>query len=453
MQIAATTVSMDAARTYKEVDQRFTGLSMGPPAAGSGQTDLFGIRLATMLASTTQTTLSCRSEVSRADGEGATLAACGTNPGAETTLGQLAQQVIGQPVRIGAVESDPSPSPSPGSPAPATSPLLAVRTASLISGVVYRQEESLLFSAQGTVRTTDGREIDFDLGLSLERRTVAAATVALEVSTLFVDPLILQFDVDAPLLGNSTFLFDLDSDGTEENLACPGGGCGFLALDRNHDGRIDSGRELFGPASGSGFGELADLDSDTNRWIDESDPAFDQLLVWRPDGEGGESLLSLRQAGVGAIAVTHAGTGFQLQGADGTILGTIAASGIFLTEDGEVRPLQEVDLALEGTAATSGPSEEEGADRELEAALLGLRGIVAMQQLRLRLLLTGERLRRAMAEQREDQHQFLFDWLHARSDWQARIEGGPGADAESKPAAWTLGHGRRDEPDAAAANG
>jgi hypothetical protein len=42
-------------------------------------------------------------------------------------------------------------------------------------------------------------------------------------------------------------------------------------------GRIDSGSELFGPATGSGFGELAALDGDGNGWIDENDDAFARL--------------------------------------------------------------------------------------------------------------------------------------------------------------------------------
>jgi len=437
MNIAATAVSMDAARTHTEVEQRFTGWGMGPaPAGTAGQTDLFGVRLATMLASATQTTLTCRSEVSRAG--------CGPYPGSETTLAQLTAQIIGQPVRISAAETGPSPSPPPA----AVSPLSGARTISLISGVVYSQEESLLYAAQGTVRTTDGREIAFDLGLALERRTVGATTAALEAAPLFIDPLILQFDLNAPLLGDRTFLFDLDSDGAEENLACPGGGCGFLALDRNRDGRITDGLELFGPESGSGFGELAALDKDANLWIDEGDPAFDQLLIWSPDGQGGESLRSLREAGVGAIAVTHAGTGFQLERADGSIMGTITASGIFLTESGEVRPLQEVDLALPGTQQPATGWNGEGIGRQLAAALHALREIIGMQRLRLQMLLTGERLRSAMAA-REEQHQLLFTWLRSRNEWQARIEDRLGEGSGAEPEGLLTSHPRQHHPAAA----
>lgn len=244
-----------------------------------------------------------------------------------------------------------------------------------------------MFSAQGTVQTTDGREIAFDLGLSMERHAVAVNSASLDMSTIFVDPLILQFDTASSLLSDRSFLFDLDSDGNTEQLACPGSGCGFLAFDRNRDGVINNGLELFGPSSGSGFGELAELDRDANQWIDENDPIFDQLLIWSQDGQGGEILQSLRTAGVGAIAVLHAGTAFQLESAAGDILGTLKSSGIFLTEAGEVRSLQEVDLALPAAATASDQGIVQSGESELDAAMQTLRVIINMQQLRLRMML------------------------------------------------------------------
>ena len=41
------------------------------------------------------------------------------------------------------------------------------------------------------------------------------------------------------------------------------------ALDINEDGKINDGKELFGTASGNGFGDLAAYDQDNNGWIDE----------------------------------------------------------------------------------------------------------------------------------------------------------------------------------------
>jgi hypothetical protein len=419
MNIAATAVSMDAARTYKEVEQHITGVQIGQGTADrQGQADLFGTRLATMLASTTSTTLNCRSVVNQAGTTCHSPLLAHTTPIA-SPLAQLATEIIGQPVAITAAENG-APSVESNQPTNTLPMPITTRTAILTSGTVFSQEESLLFSVQGSVQTADGRDIDFSLGLSMERQTVAAEMTSLNVSPLFIDPLLLQFDVDAALLVDSTFLFDLDGNGTREALACPGSGCGFLAFDRNRDGCINSGLELFGPQSGSGFGELAVLDSDANTWIDENDPVFDQLSIWRPDGQGGESLVSLREAGVGAIAVFHAGTGFQLERADGSIMGRITASGIFLTEAGEVRALQEIDLALPGNQHNPILADEERADPPFMAALLVLRDIISMQRLRLQLILGGERLR-SMVAKRAEQRELMFQWLHVREEWQTRI--------------------------------
>src|SRR5690606_22817344 len=113
------------------------------------------------------------------------------------------------------------------------------------------------------------------------------------------DPLVLDFGGPAAALSDVRFDFDLDGDGRKEQLPLLRGS-GFLAFDRNANGRIDDGRELFGPASGDGFAELAQLD-DGNGWIDEADAAWSQLRLWSPDADGKGRLQTLNEAGVGAF--------------------------------------------------------------------------------------------------------------------------------------------------------
>ncbi len=416
MRIAATTIGMDAALTSKETEQRINHLST---SSATGQTDAFGIRLASLLASSTHSLCSCRSVISPVRGGVAPLdaGAPAQTDTSKTVLAQLAEQVIGQQVTITALEQELTALP----PGQTASPLFSLGTAQLMRGTLSSERQSLLFAAQGCVETTDGRRISFDLGLSMERTTVAAQTALLGVTPLFIDPLILQFDLDAPLLGDTVFRFDLDSDGIKEELACPGSGCGFLAFDRNGDGVINNGLELFGPSSGSGFGELAELDDDANLWIDESDPLFAQLRIWTQDGQGGRSLRTLKEAGVGAIAVTHAGSGFELQQTDGTVLGTIKASSLFLTEDGQVRPMHEVDLASPAIPENAGSAVPSPTESRFDTALRALRDIIGIQRMRLQMMLTGQRLRGTMVR-KEERHDLLFNWLQARGEWQTQLE-------------------------------
>nr|WP_320011589.1 hypothetical protein [uncultured Desulfobulbus sp.] len=437
MYITAAALSMDASQTYKEVEQRFSGLT-STSGALTGQSDGFGIHLASMLTSSQQTTINCHSEICQTEGTAPASEESGVSSQPETVvLKQMTEHLTGQSVRIQALQS--SLTSNTVLEALQGTPFMPTEQSTLFftSGRVYSEASSLLFSAQGNVQTEDGREISFDMGLSLQQDTVAVTTSSFATDVLFIDPLVLQFDLDSPLLSDTSFLFDIDCDGELEDLASPGSGCGFLAFDQNGDGTINDGSELFGPESGSGFGELAELDSDANLWIDENDPIFNQLSIWSRDETGAEQLLSLKEAGVGAIALTHAGTGYQLRREDGSVSGVIGAEGIFLTEEGEVRPMQEVELALD-TKETSSQADE-GIDafwaeaEQNHTALQSLRDIIGMQRLRLKMMLTGKNLQ-GLTEANSQQQRF-FDWLQQQTQWHqdldARLEASQEQDTNS----------------------
>ena len=424
MEIAATAVSMDAAQMFRDTEHHSIDLETSPitntPANLSAD---FGVHLAHSLSSTTFSQTSAQSIIRQTAPPPCPTGAATEVASICTTgqmLSQITTQLVGQEATIAAWEQGP-PSPSPAG--EDNSHALPIRTAQaqLVSNSVYTQENSLLFSARGAVQTTDGREIAFDFGLSLSQNIIETDKTALGVAVTFIDPLILQFDGQSSLLTDSTFLFDLDGNGSTESLACPGKGCGFLAFDRNSDGTINNGLELFGPESGAGFGELAQLDTDHNLWIDENDPIFDRLSIWNPNETGGTSFVSLREAGVGALSVMHAGTGFQLHNTDGTPQGVIKAAGIFLTEIGEVRSLQEVDLAVQNEQPAAGG--ESTQTTELEAtgeALFALRSIIAMQRLRLRMMLTGQRLENNQSKLfsvQFKQTNVLSQWLQTHNEW------------------------------------
>jgi len=93
-------------------------------------------------------------------------------------------------------------------------------------------------------------------------------------------------------------LFDINGDGIKEQISWTSidSDAGFLALDRNQNGMIDDGTELFGnftlqPPSleKNGFLALAVFDIDGNGFIDEIDEIFSSLLVWTDANHDGVS--------------------------------------------------------------------------------------------------------------------------------------------------------------------
>ena len=209
-----------------------------------------------------------------------------------------------------------------------------------------REHESTDFTSTGTIRTADGRSLDFRLDLAMcrdfacERKTTTSDKVVLR------DPLVINFDGKAAELSGKRFAFDLDADGKTELIQGLGSGSAYLAIDSNADGRINDGSELFGTRSGNGFADLAKLDDDDNHWLDESDAAFDTLRLWQRDASGQDSLGTLRDRGIGALYLGSTETPFALTDADNRLLAQIRASGFYLREDGAAGSLQQVDLAV-----------------------------------------------------------------------------------------------------------
>lgn len=211
----------------------------------------------------------------------------------------------------------------------------------------YTEAESTTFATSGIVRTVDGRDINFNMEVSMSRAFTASIN-SLEVeSYIKTDPLMINLDTDIGSVSDQKFFFDLDADGKEDEISFAGKGSGFLALDRNGDGKINDGSELFGTKSGDGFKDLAAYDADGNGWIDENDAIFSQLKIWTKDEDGKDKLISLKDADVGAIYLGNADTQFSLKDDDHKLNGEIKKTGIYLHESsGEVGTVNHVDLTI-----------------------------------------------------------------------------------------------------------
>lgn len=216
------------------------------------------------------------------------------------------------------------------------------------------EQEDTSFSTVGTVRTKDGREINFNVNVNMSRRCEEYYKEQLNVAEFTLhDPLVINLDTDVAELSDQTFYFDLDADGEEEEISMLKGS-GYLALDKNEDGIINDGSELFGTGNGDGFADLARYDEDGNGWIDENDSIWSKLKIWCKDEKGNDVLYKLSDKGVGAICLQNVSTDFTLQGdrtaRDGTTEvnatnGAIRKTGIFLYENGNVGTVQHVDMA------------------------------------------------------------------------------------------------------------
>jgi len=162
----------------------------------------------------------------------------------------------------------------------------------------------------------------------------------------YFSPLVLSFEEGAPTLnGRSAFPLYTKAD--------PKGNFGlhyswpdfkkeiyFLVLDKNKNGKVDDGDELFGDMNGqeNGFLDLALYDENKDGVIDAKDKIFSELRLWKDtDGDGKSKkseLLKLSDKGVTFISLDHKKE-VRYAGDRGKILGPSAFE--YKTKKGEIK--------------------------------------------------------------------------------------------------------------------
>ena len=135
-------------------------------------------------------------------------------------------------------------------------------------------------------------------------------------------PLIIDMDGNGikTISINKNVFFDLDNNLFAESTGWADKGDAFLVWDRDNNGVIDSGNELFGNhtrlSSGkkaeNGFAALAELDSNQDNIFDEKDEAWFKLQLWFDRNQNGISeageLVKLSESGIKSINLSYNNT-------------------------------------------------------------------------------------------------------------------------------------------------
>ncbi len=370
MRIIATELQLAASREFRqsEIREERLELRIGPtPAPPRAEVELSarGRELALQVGAG-ESPLLAPEEVAATDEAGAR-----SDPNLSLLI-RLIETLTGRPVRLfdasqlKAASTEAVPVPIGPTPAPAPTGGADAEPGFSLDyqfRATRSEYERTTVSAEGEVLTADGARVRFSLQLSMER--AYSETVELRVQAGAAaqrkDPLVINFDGRAAQLLDQRFEFDLDADGQTEALPMLRSGSGFLALDRDNDGRINDGRELFGAKTGDGFGELLAFDSDGNGWIDSGDTIFGRLRVWMPDPtapetgtrsreqqerRSGGQLLTLEEAGIAAISLRPISSAFDLRGANNSDLGQVRSTGLYLSTSLQAGTVQQIDLTV-----------------------------------------------------------------------------------------------------------
>jgi hypothetical protein len=200
------------------------------------------------------------------------------------------------------------------------------------------------FSATGTIVTDDGRALQFEVSFVKQSTRIDVERIALREGDAKVkDPLVLLYSGSTAELSKKAAAFDLDDDGTLDQLPGISNGA-YVVYDANHDGSVSGAAELLGAKSGNGFVELSALDSDNNGFIDNADSAYQAIRLWDPTKSGESALTSLSAAKIGALYTGQATSPFDIRDSTGNLEGQVRATGIYITEAMDVRPLEQIDL-------------------------------------------------------------------------------------------------------------
>lgn len=156
---------------------------------------------------------------------------------------------------------------------------------------IWSDDEGVFVEYMGDFPGGGGMTILSKQELDVAKITQDMINDAVEYYWNFFDPVVLDLDgdgIETIALSDSSSSF-LDPAGSVHGWLSADDA--FLFVDKNDDGVATNGAELFGSSSERGFDALKRLDADDDSVLDQSDPMFASLRVWRDlDGKGVSSL-------------------------------------------------------------------------------------------------------------------------------------------------------------------
>ena len=172
------------------------------------------------------------------------------------------------------------------------------------------------------------------------------------------DPLVLDLDGDGietvGTQGYAGALFDHDKDGIRTSTGWAAADDGLLVIDRNSDGLINNGGELFGDSTvlkdGSnaahGYAALAEFDTNSDGKVDAQDTDFAKLKVWRDLNQDGVSqdgeLFTLAELNIQSLDAAYQDVNTRLGNGN-----TVAQKGSYTLSDGTTREMGDLLLAAD----------------------------------------------------------------------------------------------------------
>lgn len=170
-----------------------------------------------------------------------------------------------------------------------------------------------------------------------------------------VDPLALDLDGDgliSTISADAGIMFDHKGNGVRQGSGWVNSNDGFLVYDRNGDGIVNSGSELFGAdtadysgnstAGMTGFRALAQEDTNGDGVVNQLDDNWNSFKVWRDLNQDGISqaneLFTLEGLGITEFRLDVENTSSTTDG------GTISGLGTYVKDDGTIGTTVQLDL-------------------------------------------------------------------------------------------------------------